>query len=586
MNDARRIPRIAGGSLAIVVALSGASCGAGSARNTSAGASVDDAGSPSTEATGACATDSDCAATVPPTSPANCATGRCNTLQGVCVYVAKDEDGDGHLAGNCASTNGVAVQAGDDCNDHDPNLYSGHPESCSTITDGGTVTWPTGTPTGICGYGLITCTSDTTQSDCIGTKAPKARDCTSSEDNDCDGKADSAECACVPPAVRCSGNAVETCENEGTWSSPQACVNQTCVDGTCQGSCAPGQMQCSATATNGVETCQSNGTWGPAASCVNQTCVSGAGTASCQGVCAPRQTQCAGSNGIETCTANGAWGTAQTCVNSTCTGPARSANCGGACSPGQTTCSGNNVETCSGGQFGNPTGCTNSTCYNGSCIGVCAMGTHQCASDTQPQSCNGSGQWVNNNACSGQWCLNGVCSGGCAPGDTTQSTNSNCTPVYAQSIPGSCTNPTQACTISCAQGTYAGQPCASNGGPCGGTPTTFQLNNAANPGYGVSPGAFNSYGVGANCGGSTNFFPDTNDFQVCPNGSALDSSQPGGGLTCNVPETGQGYGGTCSVLVTRSNGGILEENANSNCLVGMSASLTARCIPNDCSVAP
>jgi hypothetical protein len=72
-------------------------------------------------------TDVDCAASVPSTMPAsgvgaNCAAGKCDALLGVCEYVAKDKDGDGHAAANCTSTNGVTIQEGDDCNDQDPNL--------------------------------------------------------------------------------------------------------------------------------------------------------------------------------------------------------------------------------------------------------------------------------------------------------------------------------------------------------------------------------------------------------------------------------------------------------------------------------
>src|SRR5271165_2603256 len=84
-----------------------------------------------------CTTDSDCASAAPPTTPEACATGTCSA--GACVFSAMDQDGDGHPAAHCTSTNGIAIQVGDDCNDRDPNLYPGHPESCSALPDGGEV---------------------------------------------------------------------------------------------------------------------------------------------------------------------------------------------------------------------------------------------------------------------------------------------------------------------------------------------------------------------------------------------------------------------------------------------------------------
>src|SRR5580704_19424515 len=137
----------------MAVALCALSCGTGGGAAAGPGS---DGGPGARAADGAagCATDADCAASVPPTTPAGCASGKCNVLQGVCEYVAKDEDGDGHPAASCRSTSGVAIQVGDDCNDQDPGIYPGRSEACSTTPDGGTLA---GTP---CVSGQRTCLPD------------------------------------------------------------------------------------------------------------------------------------------------------------------------------------------------------------------------------------------------------------------------------------------------------------------------------------------------------------------------------------------------------------------------------------------
>ena len=122
-------------------------------------------------------------------------------MTGTCTFAAKDEDGDGHPAFNCKATNGVLIQDGDDCNDHDANLYPGHPEPCSASVDGGVIANP-------CKQGLISCLSDGTESACIGTVV---------------------------------------CTN-------QACVNQTCV-----GQCASGRTECVGNEHVVVERCERSG---------------------------------------------------------------------------------------------------------------------------------------------------------------------------------------------------------------------------------------------------------------------------------------------------------------------------------------
>ena len=431
------------------LALAAASCGGGSG----AGSRGDASTGSSTSASTGCTTDADCLSKLPSTTPSGCATASCNALQGQCVFSAKDEDGDGHPAHACVSNDpGVAIVSGDDCNDHDPNLYPGHPEPCSTSADGAT---PVGT---LCVQGQIRCEPEGTESTCTGTVSCVSSACVSGS---CVG-------SCTPGSTRCSGNGVQTCDAMGSWGSATSCgATATCVSAgasmaQCAGSCASGSTTCGG--DNGMQTCTSSGTWGDAVACVNSTCVNGA----CRGACAPLQTACSG-NAVATCSAGESWNTPRPCTNQTCVETQASANgeggidagvdatvaitnsgagvetasCQGVCAQNAVSCNGQQPRVCDGtGQWqdmGSACDATQ-TCVNGSCTGACGPTQTRCDGQ-QPQACGATGQWqASGNACtSSQTCGGGAgsdagatasCQGNCSPGQLT------CSGVQPQACEG------------------------------------------------------------------------------------------------------------------------------------------------------
>lgn len=188
-----------------------------------------------------CSRDSDCPPL--PTSPAGCASAKCDTTASRCTYVANDADEDGHRAYSCASQEPtVAVETGDDCDDGDAQLFPGHPRSCSALPDGTVITFPGGAPKGICKAGVQACEPDGRLGACTGAVAPAPESCATEDvDEDCDGSPVNG-CPCTPIASTRACNThpgkdgvgtcragSQTCE-PGGWSSCTGGVDPTIDD--------------------------------------------------------------------------------------------------------------------------------------------------------------------------------------------------------------------------------------------------------------------------------------------------------------------------------------------------------------------
>ncbi len=400
--------------IALAVALSTGSCSGGSSGTHDTGG---DGGAGSDATTTSCTTDAQCLATVPPTTPASCATGKCNAVQGTCEYVAKDEDGDGHAAANCKSNSGVMVSPGDDCNDHDPKLYPGHPESCSTAEDGGML------PADVC-KAQFTCLTNGTESPCTATLTCNAGEsCVMAK---CTGGCDIGG----TPYAAGQADPTDACKNCQPLTSPTGWTNVTdgtscgaglaCAGGVCGAQCFIGGTLYAAGVSNPTNACQvctpglGTGAWSAAP--MGTACVSGDGaTDYCQGqTCTPG------------CLISGAfWSTGAQNPNDPCQ----------LCAPTTSTTAWTNQM--------DGTGCGNGqVCAAGQCGSQCDIGgtlvsTGAANPNNTCQSCQpgtSTSSWTNiadgtscaaNEVCSGGSCQSGCFIGGTYyPASTPNSSNS------------------------------------------------------------------------------------------------------------------------------------------------------------------
>lgn len=230
-----------------------------------------------------------------PTSPPGCAEARCENKR--CRYFAKDEDNDFDLASSCtSSTPGVSVVVGTDCDDKDPSIRGGVARECTTSPEGKPLDFPPSPLMGTCKKGMQACDASGKPGPCVGAVGRAAEVCGDLLDNNCNGAVDEG-CACSPDgAVQACGSVVGVCKNgmqtcnASTWGAcigaigpfPRDCAST--ADNDCNGK-ADATLDCVCRIGDVVQ-CQT----GLAGACAigKSTCVAdGSSSTSKWGPCVP-----------------------------------------------------------------------------------------------------------------------------------------------------------------------------------------------------------------------------------------------------------------------------------------------------------
>jgi hypothetical protein len=229
------------------------------------------------------------------------------------------------------------------------------------------------TEAGICQRGTQTCVNRT-YGQCVGAVFPAPRNCSSNQDNDCDGRPDNAVdnvCTCTINSVQACGTHPGRDGNGQCQAGSQRCEgrgnNTTSTFGTCTGSVGPALQDTCASGNDG----NCNGIPNEGCACVNgQT--RGCGPDTDVGLC---------QRGTQTC-ANGSFGA-----------------CQGAVFPAPRNCASAQDNDCDG----RPDNTLDNVCE-------CSQGSRRCAPGSGiPQLCSNAGTWQNQQACGGATCQDGAC---------------------------------------------------------------------------------------------------------------------------------------------------------------------------------
>lgn len=276
------------------------------------------------------------------------------------------------------------------------------------------------TPTACNGVGVqvseTACSNLCENGECVGECTPRTRKCLAQVPQLCTDDArwtSEPECqttcvdglcgGCTKGQTKCSGDVPFTCETGGVWTKGATCQYVCDVaTGKCGGQCKPGSVRCGT--GERVETCGLDGTWTAKAQPCQYLCSNG----ECVGECTPTAKTCGAGKTPMTCSQAAKWVSGTACQFVCSEG-----NCVGDCTPTSSQCNAAKtaVDTCDSlgvwkQSLACPNGCTGSTCNE------CAKGSLKCDGTTR-YSCP-DGRWLMQScpyACSA-----GLCTGNCSPG--------------------------------------------------------------------------------------------------------------------------------------------------------------------------
>jgi hypothetical protein len=204
---------------------------------------------------------------------------------------------------------------------------------------------------------------------------------------------------CAPTQLTCtSGTTLSLCDDEGQALDTLSCTEHTSELTPACSDALGGCVQCVAPVDRCVDPtvaqkCDTNGSWQTPQTCVNQTCFEG----DCSGECAPSAApRCKSGGGNEECGTDGEWDEVESAAECpVCIGDGVCVEC----ATGSARCDTPATRSvCVGSMWGAPVPCANQTCVGDICTGECAPDQTECRPDGQYE-CNEDGEWELAEAC-------------------------------------------------------------------------------------------------------------------------------------------------------------------------------------------
>lgn len=445
--------------------------------------------------------------------PGQDGNGPCKAGSQTCV-VATDKKSSAW--GTCVGSVGPAPADGCDSATNDDNCNMMFHEGCTCVN--GTPRGCGPAAIGICKPGTQICTNATWPTTCTGAVTAKARDCTSTLDNDCNGLADNQEvsvCACTANmTAACPGSNTGICKS-GTHTCVLSADKTTAAFGACTGVVTAKTRDCTSTLDNDCNglpdntidtTCAcASGTTGPCPGNNTGSCKSGTRTCNTS---ADKTTTTWGT----TCAGQVLPATADTCVTG------NDANCNG--SP-------NDGCQCFTDKPPVPCPCGTQTCTNGK-LGACVT---TCAAN---QTCNSAGQCV----CSGTLTS---CNGTCVDLQSDANNCGNCGNNFCATLLMGCSGGQCVCTPTTPNGTFCIRPDQGRGACWSGKCVLPQYFPGCTSAADCVPGGCSAFGFCLGTvviAGQVSCSDNTGSYVACPTSQGCGPGPTTGHVQCGTGGSG------------------------------------------------